>query len=100
MADFPAQPASLNVYGGTAFGTSTGINTTGVQVLAANPNRKWGVWLKCTHATNGALVGKDSGSAVVAAVNNVTAPRLFIPGTGAIFVKAAASTTDVDWIEY
>lgn len=105
MADFPADPVALNMRGAATFFSSTGINTTGVQVLAANPNRKMGIWLFTGESggTDAVLFGDASGTALCkiqpqGATNSV--PPVFIPGTGALFIKASANTVDVAGYEF
>jgi len=100
MADFPAQPAALNFRDKPTFGSSAAVNTTGLQILAADPLRRMGTWIRNTGGTNALLVGDASGTAVYSQAASAAAPPVFIPGTGAIFVKAAASTTDVCWMAY
>lgn len=100
MADLPADPVALNYRGSPTFGANASVDTTGAQMVAANPNRKHGVWIRCTHGSVSALVGDATGTAVVTLQASAAAPFTFIPGTGAIFIKAASATTSVAWIEY
>jgi len=100
MADFPAQPASLNMRGSPTFFANTGITTGGTEIIAANSNRKLGVWIRCMHASVSALVGDASGTAVHILQASAAGPLHFIPGTGAIFVKSASATTDVSGYWY
>jgi len=78
------------------------INTTGTAVLAANASRQLGVWLRCDTASAIALVGDVLGTAVMG-IGGGTAALLnqqFIPGTGAIYVKASSGFVNVSgcWI--
>ena len=69
------------------------VNTTGSQALAANTGRQLGVWIQCDTASVQALVGDALNTAVVPIGNSTAATLLphFIPGTGAIYVKAATA---------
>lgn len=81
----------------TFFGIVT-VNTTGAQILAANLSRQQGVWLHSNTGTNVGLFGDTIDTAVVplspGAGTNYCQP-IYIPGTGALYVKAVVGPVQV-----
>ncbi|HZL98660.1 MAG TPA: hypothetical protein VFD43_00280 [Planctomycetota bacterium] len=90
MADFPSDPVSPNI-SGQATWFSVASSDGGATVLAANPARKIGVWLKNAGA-NPIFIGPDTNA--THRVNQQAAASFpsweFIPGTGPIVAKAVS----------
>lgn len=86
------------------FFSSTTVNTTGTQVLAANTSRKVGVWIHNATATVFAKYGDAFATAAVGGglppSHTVTSVPTFIPGTGAVYVMALTTPVNISgyWV--
>ncbi len=95
-------PVTLVVPGTPNISTGS-VDATGTQLLAANPYRRWGVFIQNTDSvlTDNLKVGTVTGDAVLLLAppsNAVNTPNtVFIPGTGAVFAKSSNGTLTTDY---
>jgi hypothetical protein len=97
--DGSTQDIRLTTLGLTAtfFGVVT-VNTTGSAVLAANASRKIGVWVQNKTATVFASVSDaiaQEGVSLSPALASNSAFPTFVPGNGAIYVRAATTPCSI-----
>ena len=80
------------------------VDATGAQVLAADPYRRWGVFIQNvdTVAVDSLKVGTVTGDAVflLASAGNAvnTINSMFMPGTGSVFLKSSNGTLTTDYV--